>query len=536
MTLREVNGVHLNGDAANGVTNGSAADVDQDKHLHLDAVIVGAGFSGICSLHHLRKLGLKAKIFEQGNEIGGVWHWNRYPGARVDSESPLYMFHIPELWNKFKYKERFPDAKELRRYLNYASDTLELKKDVYFHSKVIHAQFNKATGRWTVKTNAGHTATAKYLVMCVGLLHNSYTPDIAGMGDFRGDIYHSSNWPKDYSVKGKKVALIGAGATAVQITQEVAKEADHLDVYIRKISFCLPMHQREYREDEYLQYKAYYHSFFAASKKSRVGFPVQGPNCGVFDVTPEEREEHWELGWASGAANFGLSQYNDVLINPEANRLAYDFWAKKIRARMTDPKKRDFMAPLEPPYYYGTSRSPLEGDYYESLDRPNVDIIDVRNQGWRFNETGITTDDGISREYDVVILATGFDSFTGSFTHMGLKNVDGVDMKELWEGGIHTYLGMFAHGFPNMFMICAPQAPTAFTNNPTLMECQWDLLEDVVRKMQDDKIKYIEPILEAEEGWRHKVTSATDGTLFPYTRTWWNGGNIAGKKVENMTS
>ncbi|KIW78293.1 hypothetical protein Z517_08128 [Fonsecaea pedrosoi CBS 271.37] len=479
MTLREVN----------GVTNGSPADVDQDKHLHLDAVIVGAGFSGICSLHHLRKLGLKAKIFEQGNEIGGVWHWNRYPGARVDSESPLYTFHIPEPWNKFKYKERFPDAKELRRHLNYASDTLELKKDIYFHSKVIHAQFDKATGRWTVKTNAGHTATAKYLAMCVGLLH------IPGTGDFKGAMYHSPNWPEGGSVKGKK---------------EVAKEADHLDVYIRKISFCLPMHQRENREDEHLQHKAYYHSCFAVSKESRVGFPVQGPNCGVFDVTPKE-----------------------------PNRLAYDFWAKKTRARMTDSKKWDFMAPLEPPYYYGTSRSPLEGDYYESLDRPNVDIIDVRNQGWRFNETGITTDDGISREYDVVILAMGFDSFTGSFTHIGLKNVDPVDMKELWEDGIHTYLGMFTHGFPNMFMICAPQAPTAFTNNPTLMECQWDLLEDVVRKMQDDKFKYIEPTLEAEEDWRHKVTSATDGNPVPVENmTYMNGIDVfvveAAEKLKDL--
>lgn len=382
---------------------------------NFDAIVVGAGFSGMSALHKLRQQGLKVKVFEAGTDFGGVWYWNRYPGARVDSETPFYQLNIPEVYKTWNFSQRFPDHKELRRYMAHIDTTLDLRKDVEFEARVIDASYNKEDGRWTVKTATGSVAIGKYLILATGLLHRRHYPDFPGLNEFKGEVHHSGFWPEDLSVKGKKVAVIGAGATSVQIVQELAKEADHLSMFMRRPSYCLPMQQRAFSEEEQNQWKVYYDRLFAEGRKSRAGFPNTPNSKGVFDVTDEEREKHFEESWKRGAFNYLMLNYNDVVIDKKANRVVYDFWRKKIRARMTDPVKQDLMAPEEPPYWFGTKRTPLEHDYYEMLDKPTVEIIDMNKTPLKtFVPTGMVMEDEKLRDFDMVVLATGFDSFTGS--------------------------------------------------------------------------------------------------------------------------
>ncbi|KAF1355492.1 hypothetical protein BDV97DRAFT_375221 [Delphinella strobiligena] len=344
------------------------------------------------------------------------------------------------------------------------------------------------------ETSAGHVTVSKYLVLTTGLLHKQHTPDFPGIQDYNGEICHSGAWPAGVDVAGKKIGLIGAGATAVQITQELGKRADQLT--------------RPFTATESDTWRPYLGALFAQGRLSAAGFPATAPGCGVFDVTKEERE----------ALN-----YNNVLIDKAANREVYDFWARKTRERMTDPVKRDIVAPIEPPYFYGTKRNPLENDYYEVLDKPNVEIVDlVKTPLEKFVENGIVTADDKLREFDIVVLATGFDSFTGSMTNMGLKNKDGVDMKEVWKDGVWTYLGIMTAGFPNMFMVFSPQ------------ECQVDFVVDAIAKLESENVKSIEPFHEAEVEWKDIITSSNDKTLFPFTSSWWTGGNVPGKKAESL--
>ncbi|EXJ87480.1 hypothetical protein A1O3_04440 [Capronia epimyces CBS 606.96] len=503
--------------------------------IDTDVVVVGAGFSGISAIYRLRKLGLKIQAFEAGSDFGGVWYWNRYPGARVDSETPFYQLNIPEVWRTWNFSKRFPDHIELRRYFAHIDATLNLRKDVEFNARVIDASYNAQRGRWTVQTDAGHTATAKYLILATGLLHRRFIPDFPGLDRYQGEVHHSGFWPDGVDVRGKKVALIGAGATAVQITQELGKQADQLTVFLRRPSYCLPMQQRAWSKLENLGWKPYLERLFKQGRLSRAGMPNEGQPCGVFDVTQEEREKYFEELWARGAFNFQMCNYNNVLLDKKANREVYNFWLKKTRQRISDPVKRDIMAPLEPPYFFGTKRNPLEHDYYEVIDQPNVEIVDLNKTPLEtFDQTGMIMTDK-KREFDMVVLATGFDSFTGSLTNMGLKNKDGVDIKDVWKDGIWTYLGMMCSGFPNMFMTYSPQAPTALSNGPTILECQVDFVVDSIAKLERENIKSIEPLHSAEVEWKQLITTMNDRTLFPFTSSWWTGGNIPGKKAEPMT-
>jgi cation diffusion facilitator CzcD-associated flavoprotein CzcO len=372
------------------------------------------GFGGVYAMYKFRQLGLNVKAFEAGGDFGGVWFWNRYPGARVDSEFPFYQLSIPEVYRKWDYGLRFPDHKELRQHFAHIDKTLGLRKDVQFDARVNSAEWNEQDGKWTVQTEAGHVARCKYLFLATGLLHRKHYPDFPGLSDFKGAIHHSGFWPEDLDVKGKKVAVIGAGATSVQIVQEVAKEAGQLTMLMRRPSYCIPMQQRKITHEEQAQLKAFYPNLFKAGRASRSGFPSARGGSNVFDVPEKEREELWEEMWNRGAFNF-LFAFEDVAMNLKANRAAYDFWAKKIRSRMNNPAKRDLMAPVDPPYLFGTKRTPLEADYYECLDQDNVEIVNLNQTPLQsFNEKGMVMEDGKQLDFDIVILATGFDSFSGS--------------------------------------------------------------------------------------------------------------------------
>jgi len=500
-----------------------------------NCIIVGAGFSGISALHRFRGLGLSAHIFESGTDFGGVWYWNRYPGARVDSETPFYQLNIPEVYRSWNFSSRFPDHVELRKYFAHIDKTLGLRKDVSFNAKVVDASWDTAAGRWTVKTSSGEVASAKYLMLCTGLLHHTYTPDFPGLSSYKGVVHHTGAWPEDLSVKGKKVALVGAGATSVQVVQELGKEVEQLTMFMRRPSYCLPMGQRAFTVEEQRSWKSFYDRLFKEGRLSFSGFPT-GPRPGnIFDDPPEKREAHLNEIWDRGAFNFMAYNYSNFLVDKEANRVVYDFWKNKIRERMTDPKKQELMAPEEPPYYFGTKRTPLENKYYEILDQPNVEIVDLTKAPLEtFTETGMRTEDGKEYDFDYVVLATGFDSFTGSMSNMGLKNKDGVDIKDAWSKGISTYLGMLINGFPNAFMVYSPQSPTALSNGITIIECQCDVVTDIIARLEKQGAKSIEPKTSAQDQWKKAINAMNELTLYPFTSSWWDGGNIPGKKAENM--
>jgi cation diffusion facilitator CzcD-associated flavoprotein CzcO len=439
-----------------GSINHCEAKGDAD---YFDIIVVGGGFGGCKSLHTFRQLGFSVHLFEAGSALGGVWHWNSYPGARVDSEMPYYQLFIPEVYRNWNWTERFPGHAELKKYFEHVDKTLGLSKDISYNTVVIGADFDIKTSRWTVTTNAGRVVKCKYFVPATGSSYKVYQPDFPKIGDFQGIIVHSAAWPKDgIDFKGKKVAIIGAGASGVQCVQEISKVADKLTVYIRNPNLGIPMHQRQLTDIEQRAQKSIYQGLFKLSQETGAGLAADQQTLASTDASPAEREELWEELWQRGGFNFQASNYRDFLVDAKANRLLYDFWAKKVRERIKSPEKQAILAPAEPPYPFATKRSSLEQDYYDYLDQDHVEVVGLKTTPIKeFTHQGIATDDGNERLHDIIVLATGFDNMTGSLFNMGLRGKDGVDMKKRWEGGVRTYLGLMANGCPNMFMIYGPQ-------------------------------------------------------------------------------
>jgi len=389
----------------------------------------------------------------------------------------------------------------------------------------VSAHFDKPSSRWIIKTEDGRQARAKYLVNAIGFAAKRHFPDWKGLDTFKGEIHHSSFWPEQgVDVKGKRVAVIGCGSTGVQIAQETSRDGAKVAAFIRTPNLALPMRQEKLSREEQMSNKDKQAKIYEDRMKTFAGFSYDFAEKNTFDDSPEEREKFFQSLWDEGGFKFWLATYKDMLFQMDANQEAYNFWVKKTRERITDPKKRDILAPLEKPHAFGTKRPSLEQDYYEQLDKPENEVIDVNETPIEeFTETGIKTSDGKFREFDVVALATGFDSVTGGMKNMGLKDVDGVDLAEKWKSGTWSYLGMTCNGFPNMFFLYGAQGPTAFSNGPSCVEAQGEWIFKAMAKMQKENIKYLDATKQAEESWREQVTELSDKTLFPGTSSWYMG-------------
>ncbi|KAH7134495.1 cyclopentanone monooxygenase [Dactylonectria estremocensis] len=505
----------------------SANSLNQEDSgvMELDVLVIGAGFGGLYSLYKLRQLGFNVHVFEAGAYLGGVWHWNTYPGARVDSEMPYYQFSIPEVWRKWNWSERFPSGEELKAYFKHVDETLDLSKDITYSANVIAGKYDESAAKWTVTTENGHKAVCKYLLCATGSSFKPHYPDFKNLNTFQGQLIHSTRWPTVANTKNKRVAIIGSGATAIQCTQEIAKEARHLTVYILN--------------------KSTYRTMFAHCRKTKSGLGYDTQPGSVFDLSDQEREDLWEELWNRGGFNFNQANYRDFLVDPKANNLMYEFWAKKTRPRIQNPEKSAFLVPENPPFAFGTKRSSLEQDYYECLDQDNVDIVDLKTNAIReFTKEGIISQDGVERRFDAVVLATGFDAMTGSLTKMNIHGKDGLNFQQRWKDGVFTHLGLCSSGCPNMFLIYGPQgkdpylhfnlAPTAFTNGPVFIESQVDMLIDLLNKLESQGIKSIEAERNAEKQWKQAIQDANDQTLMPLTDSWYMGANIPGKKREQL--
>lgn len=432
----------------------------------IEAIVVGGGLAGVYTLYKLRKEGIDAKILEAGKELGGVWNYNRYPGARVDSEVPYYQYSIPEVYKSWSWSERFPGQEELMSYLRHVGRTLQLYDHVAFEQNVTGCDFDVQSKRWTVQIENGKTVRSKYLIVAAGSSYKKHYPTFKGLDEYKGILLHAAAFPEaGYDFAGKQVGVVGQGATGLQIVQEVSKKADKLTIFVRTPNMAVPMRQRKMTAAEQDQYTAIYEHLFQLGRASRTGFPYKDSfhdGKAVKEVSKEEREARLEELWARGGFNFIVASYRDYILDQEANDLMYAFWRDKVRARISDPVKADVFAPEKAPHPFGTKRPSLEQDYYECVDRSNVEAVDLNKTNIEaFDKDGIVTSDGRHHKLDIIVLATGYDSLTGSFTAMGLRDINGLDMKERWKEGVRTHLGMTTPGFPNMFMVYSPQGKTS---------------------------------------------------------------------------
>jgi cation diffusion facilitator CzcD-associated flavoprotein CzcO len=504
-------------------TNGHADGTDgshstqSGQTYDLDALVVGAGFSGCYLLHLLRKEGFNTKIVEAGTGLGGIWHWNSYPGARVDSQYPIYQYSLPEIYKDWVWSEAYPGSAELREYFRHVDRQLDLSRDVIYGTKVVGARWDEESDKWVISCDNGAQITTRFFLPCAGFAAKRHFPEWPGLedGTFKGTICHSSFWPEHgMDVKGKRVAVVGTGATGVQIAQTVARECAQLTVFQRTPNMCCPMKQARLTPDEIAKDLPGMDEQMVKRYTTFAGFLYEPQrHLKTFDHTPEEREMHFQKLWDMGGFRLLANNYGDMLSDVKANREAYNFWVKKIRERIPDQKKKDILAPLEPPHPFGGKRLSLEQDFYEQMSKDHVEIVDIKaTPVTRVTENAIVTEDGKEREFDIIAIATGFDSFTGGLKDMNLQGMGGEVLNEKWKMGTWTAYGMTVHQFPNLFFLYGPQAPTAYANGPSITEPQARWVLKVMKLMRGDSRESIGFSLVKPVPNENKPEAATNGT------------------------
>lgn len=496
-----------------------------------DAVIVGAGFSGIYLLHKLRDAGFKVLLVDAAAQPGGIWYWNCYPGARVDSQVPLYEFSIPEVWKSWAWSERFPGWKELRAYFRHVCDTLGLWPLMRMGSRVESARFDEEGRRWRLQLEGGEGISTHFLLPALGFASKPYIPDMPGIAAFEGDWCHTARWPQQgIDLSGRRIAVIGTGASGVQIAQEAAKCAEKLTLFQRTPILGLPMRQERLTEDIQQRDKQGYPAIFFRRKRTNGGFECQSLDISALDVDATTRNNHFETLWRQGGLKFWYNNFADILTNREANRYAYEFWRKKVLARIIDPVLAEKLAPAEPPHPFGTKRPSLEQGYYEIFEQDNVALVDLKaNAIIRIEPQAIKMEDG-EVECDLIIFATGFDAGRGGLIDMNITGREGLPLWQAWEDGLRAYLGMAVSGFPNMLFAYGPLSPSGFANGPTSAEIQGDWICDFMVWLRRRDIDLFEGKPAAETGWTEMVAAAGAMTLFPEAASWYMGANIPGKK------
>ncbi|MEM7468107.1 MAG: NAD(P)/FAD-dependent oxidoreductase [Pseudomonadota bacterium] len=508
-----------------------------DRPNSYDAVIIGAGFSGLYLLDRLREDGFSVRILEAGSGIGGIWHWNCYPGARVDSTVAAYQYTRDEIWREWDWSERFPDYEEMRAYFDFVDKKRDLSRDIEFSTRVSAAKFDENACQWEI-TALGEDSEekkcfAKFLLPCTGFAAKEYIPDIPGLGSFSGICHHTGLWPQSgVDFTDKRVGVLGTGASGVQVAQEAARTASQLTVFQRTPNLCLPMQQQQLDRAANVRLRETYPESFAIRNQSFGGTDFLFTPKSALQVSPEERNAKYEELWATGGFWFWLANYEDVLIDEQANRTAYNFWRDKVRARINDPAIAEMLAPTEPPHPFGTKRPSLEQWYYDIFNEEHVALVDVKSTPIeRVTQTSVITSDS-EYELDILALATGFDAVTGGLTNIEIRGIDGNTLKEKWTHGVRTYQGIANAGFPNLLVSYGPQAPTGFCNGPTSAEIQGDYIADCLNYMRERGLTRIETTPEAEEAWRADCLKLVEPTLFPRADSWYMGANVPGKPRE----
>lgn len=496
----------------------------------LDAIVVGAGFAGIYALHRLRDLGLAVKCFDGARGVGGTWWWNRYPGARVDFPSaPYYGYSFSkELLDEFDWQERQPAQEEVLRYLNFAADKLDVKRDIQFETWIEAAEFDEQSNRWEVTTHSGERYSTQFLICAMGSLSESNMPNIPGIDNFEGQIVHTGKWPEEgVDFSGKRVAVIGTGSSGIQATPVLAEQAEHLTVFQRTPQYSIPAGNRPVHQSEIDDARDNWDERKALMEVSPGGMPYKLPTRSALDDTPEVRSALYEKMWTEGSGLHILyNAYTDLLTNEAANETLAEFIRGKIKEVVKD---EDTARKLMPDYLLGTKRQVIDCGYFESFNRDNVSLVDLREDPIeKITANTIVTKDG-EHPIDVLVLATGFDAITGKLLKLNPVGRNGLDLTTAWKEKFYTYLGVAIPSFPNMFMIHGPQSPCVLFNMPLGGERLGDWIRDCIEHMRDNDISTIEASEGIDEGWAENVENAAKRTLFHGTDSWYSGANIEGK-------
>ena len=496
-----------------------------DATDQFDAIIIGAGIAGLYQLYRLRELGMSVRVFEAGTDVGGTWYWNRYPGARFDSESYSYGYSFSkELLQEWEWKEHFSGQPENLKYVQYVADKFELRRNIQFQSLVKACHFNKGTGRWNVTLDDGRKARSQYLITAIGVLSVPVMPVINGIDDFEGESFHTGNWPHEpVDFRGKRVGIIGTGATGVQAITEIAKTVGHLTVFQRTPNFCAPLHNDKITKEEQTEIKAGYDEIFSKCKTSHGAFVHNPVREKAVEATPEEREAFYEKLYSERGFSIWMGNYRDIMIDEAANETISAFIKKKIRERVKDPIVAEKLIPFD--HGFGTRRLPLESGYYEVYNQNNVKLVDLRETPIeRIIAKGIKTSDR-DYEFDYIIYATGFDAVLGAFNRIDFRGANGATLKDKWADGPRTFLGMQVEGFPNMFTLVGPHNAATFCNIPRCIEQNVEWVTELFRHMKAEGHASVDVKKEAEDEWTMHVHETSERMLFTKVDSWFMGIN-----------
>ncbi len=493
----------------------------------LDAVVVGAGLAGLYMLHKLRGLGLRARVFEAGSGIGGTWFWNRYPGARVDIESLEYSYQFSdELQQKWQWSERYATQGELLRYVDHVADRYDLRRDITLNTRVESATYDEAADRWAVATSGGERLSARFFVMATGCLSSTNTPKFPGLDDFRGEKLHTGNWPhRPVDFTGKRVAVIGTGSSAIQSIPILAAQATQLFVFQRTPNYSIPAHNGAIDPEVERRVKADYAGFRAANAQHPFGADFRDNAASAFSVSEAERNAEYERRWAYGGLGF-LGAFGDLMFDPKANETAAEFIRNKIRGIVKDRATADLLCPKTP---VGCKRLCVDTGYYATYNRPNVTLVDVSQAPIeRLTPAGLVTG-GLEYAVDCIVFATGFDAMTGSLLRVDIRGRGGRSLREKWEAGPTTYLGLATAGFPNLFMVTGPGSPSVLSNMLPSIEHHVNWIARCIDDVRKRGAKSIDARSDAEQAWVLHTNEVAHTSLYPRCNSWYLGANVPGK-------
>lgn len=495
----------------------------------VDAVVVGAGLSGLYMLYRLRNQGLSVKVFEAGDDVGGTWYRNRYPGARCDVESMNYSYSFdPALEQEWEWTEKYASQPEILSYIRHVADRYDLRKDVVLRTKVTQASFDEDTSRWDIRTDQGHAVSAQYCVMAVGCLSVPKFPEVPGLDTFAGPWYHTSMWPENpVDFSGHRLGVIGTGSSGIQIIPILARQARELTVFQRTPNYILPAFNSPIDQELVADIKANYREYREMARHSIFGVPIEFPTKSALEVSEQERRAIYQKGWDRGHLNAVVQAFTDLIFDEEANETAAEFIREQVRSKVDDP---EIARKLEPRGYpFSTKRPCLETGYYETYNRENVHLVDLRDEEIvEITATGVRTD---VREYefDSLVIATGFDAMTGALLSIDIRGKEGVTLQEKWRDGPATYLGLAMSGFPNLFTVTGPGSPSVLSNMMVSIEQHVEWISDLIDYMTRHNRSVVEAVDTAEKEWTDHVRAVSDATLFPKAGSFYNGANVAGK-------
>ena len=490
-----------------------------------EAIVVGAGVAGIYQIKRLLDLGVKATVLEAAPDLGGTWYWNRYPGARFDSESYTYGYSFSrDVLDEWHWKERFSPQAENLRYLGFVADKFDLRRHMQFNTRVETATWDEAARLWRLKVDDGRELSCRFMFLALGLLSTPTLPRVPGMERFKGQQFHTFDWPHEpVDLAGKKVGVMGTGATGIQVIGEIADKVAELTVFQRRPNWSAPLNNSPITEAEMADIRARYDEIFATCARTPGGFEHEPNRTGFYEATPEERKAFWDDMYDKPGFGIWMGNYREIFTDEKANAEFSAYIAGRIRQRVKDPAVAEKLIPRD--HGFGVQRVPMETEYFEAYNRPNVRLVDLSETPVEtVTETGIRTSE---RDYDldIIVYATGFDAISGAFDKIDIRGAGGLKLKDKWDEDTRTFLGLLVHGFPNMLMSTGPQGGSASANYPRGIEMNVDWCTGLLEHMRADGLTRVEPTAEAEAEWSQHVKEMYSMLLMRKARSWFTGYN-----------